>query len=725
MSMESSIDPQLIEQTKKQIRELVNEITQLSKSDIAPAEFYSEFLTRIITALAAVGGAIWTLNEGNRLTLQSQVNFAQTNLRDDKDALQQHTRLIQKVIQSKEGALTLPNSSQASGESDGEVGNPTPFLLVMGPLVTDLETVGVVEVFQRPDTPINTQKGYLRFVTQMCDIAVEYIKNKQLRSFSDRQLLWNQLEEFTQLIHTSLDPCQAAYTIANEGRRLIECDRLSVAIQKGRKARIVAISGQDIIDKRSNTVRLLGNLATAVTAVEEPIWYMGDTTDFAPQVEDALQEYVDESHSKMVAVLPLIPEVSEDEISDDPKKRDKPPGPIGALIVELIENSRPGEQLRQRTEVVARHSVKALGNALEHESLFLMPLWRAIGKMSWIVKARTLPKTVLIAIAILIALIAICIVPADFELEATGTLEPVERREVYAEIDGDIEAVMVQHGQTVQQGDKLARLRNIELQVSQVELTGKIDSTRQTIMAKQRTLQEDRNLTVVERNRIMGEILELQKQLISYYTQMKHYEEKLKELDVCAVTNGVITTWDVQRSLTGRPVQRGQILMSIAQPNGPWELKLDIPERRIGQILRAEKEYRKNEELSEKQKAKDAKGTNGSLAQKEPAKDGEKAEQGDETKTLVGTLPVTYILASDPSVELQGKLREIHLIAEIRGESGNTVHLKVNINKEDIKNPNIGANVTAKVKCGTRPIGYVWLHDAIAFFYSKIWFRWF
>ncbi|MCL2348530.1 MAG: hypothetical protein FWC50_09765, partial [Planctomycetaceae bacterium] len=63
MSTEQSVDAQLIEQTKQQIRALVNEITQLSKSDIAPEEFHGEFLPRVISALAAVGGALWTLDD--------------------------------------------------------------------------------------------------------------------------------------------------------------------------------------------------------------------------------------------------------------------------------------------------------------------------------------------------------------------------------------------------------------------------------------------------------------------------------------------------------------------------------------------------------------------------------------------------------------------------------------------------------------------------------------
>ena len=139
----------------------------------------------------------------------------------------------------------------------------------------------------------------------MCELAADFLKSHQLRHFSDRQVLWTQLEDFTRMIHASLDPRETAYTIANEGRRLIECDRLSVAIRKGNRCKIEAISGQDVFDKRSNVVRLLGRLATAVTATGDAVWYSGDTQDLAPQVEKAVEEYVDEAHSKTVAILPL------------------------------------------------------------------------------------------------------------------------------------------------------------------------------------------------------------------------------------------------------------------------------------------------------------------------------------------------------------------------------------------------------------------------------------
>ena len=51
----------------------------------------------------------------------------------------------------------------------------------------------------------------------------------------------------------------------------------------------------------------------------------------------------------------------------------------------------------QRVDVVCKHSSTALANAMEHQNLFLMPLWRAMGKTRWVMQARTLPKTISIA----------------------------------------------------------------------------------------------------------------------------------------------------------------------------------------------------------------------------------------------------------------------------------------------------------------------------------------
>ncbi len=682
MSSDQSLDPQLVEQTRQQIRSLMLEISQLSKENLSPEEFYSGFLTRILSALAAVGGAIWTLNHEGRLALQYQINLQDAKLRDSEETEKQHGRLLYKVVQDGEATLSPPRSSY--GEEGA--GNPSDFLLVFGILKTDLETVGVVEIFQRPDATTEAQKGYLRFLAQMCELAADFLRNHQLRHFADRQSLWTQLEDFTRRIHSSLHPRETAYTVANEGRRLIECDRLSVAIQHGRKSRIEAISGQDVFDKRSNLVRLMNRLATAVSATGDPIWYSGDVTDLAPQVEEALQEYVDEAHSKTVAVLPLKKPVPiEAESVEDENEPDKRPV-IAALIVEQIEDSRVPTSMVQRVDVVSQHAAAAMSNALEHQGILLMPLWRALGKTRVIVEARNLPKTISIGAAVIAVVAALIFYPAPFKLEAKGTLEPVVRREVFAGIDGVVDSLKVEHGSKVAQNQLLVMLRNNDLEIAKSETIGQITTTEKQINSLTRQQADTNKITREEAIRIDGQIAEAKAKRDSLRSKLELLESKQRDLFVKSPIDGVVVTWDLYKRLISRPVQRGQILMRVADPSGDWQLELNMPEQYMGHVMTQRKKIPENEPQN-----------------------------------------VNYILATEPGKTRVGEIKEVHRSAEIHGEEGNTVQIFVKIDKTEIDPTALrpGATVTAKVDCGRRALGYVLLHDVIAFIQSRILFRYF
>jgi len=682
MSTAQSIAPQLIEQTKQQIRALVDEIAQLSKSQHSPQEFYGEFLPRIVAALAAAGGAVWTTNDEGRLALQYQVNLNDTKLRESEENQRRHGRLLQRVLTSGEGMLVGPQSGAEEGE---EGANPTDFLLVLGALKADMTVLGVVEIFQRPDTGASTQKGYLRFLLQMCDLAGNFLKTHQLRRFSDRQLMWTQLEEFARNVHSSLDPRQTAFTIANEGRRLIDCDRVTVALRRGRKCYVEAISGQDLFDKRSNMVRLLNRLTTEVVAAGEPLWYTGDTTNLAPQVEDELQEYVDETHTKMVAVLPLQREV---EAEDETENRDEDREPaFAALVIEQIEDSRVSETTIQRVDVLARHSTTALANAMEHNNLFLMPVWRTLGKAKWVLRARTLPKVAAAAIAVLALVLVLVLVPYDFDLQAKGTLEPIDRRDVFAGIDGVVTELLVTHGDEVAAGQKLAKLRNTELEVEINDVTGQRAALLKRSRATERTMLEGENrLSTEERNRLAGELMEVRQRLQTLDARFALAMKKQEELTILSPMKGRVVTWDLENRLMQRPVQRGQVLLRVAAPEGPWQLELRMPEDRMGHVVSAERE----------------------LWQVDPK----------------ANLSVEYILASEPGVSRYGQVREVHLSAEVRDEEGSSVLIKVSVDKEDLPQLRPGTTVTAKVHCGRRSIGYVLLHDVIAFIHSRVLFPW-
>jgi multidrug efflux pump subunit AcrA (membrane-fusion protein) len=683
-SEQSSVNAETIEQTKQQIRSLVSEISQLSKSDMGAEEYYAAFLQRVVSALAAVGGAIWLVEEGRRLQLAYQINLSQTLLDSSSDDAARHLRLLNQVITTGDGNLFPPLSGAMDEEAGG---NPTRYLIVLSPLSNDGKVEGIIEIFQRPDSPPATQRGYLRFMEQMSELAGEWFKTQKLRQFSDKTSLWAQADQFSRQIHESLELRETAYAVANEGRRLIGCDRVSVAINHGRKCKIEAVSGQDTMENRSNIVTALSNLSTRVVATGEPLFYEGSTEDLPPQIEDAIEHYVDESYAKSITVLPLrrpasLADAHQASTGHVERDTDNQGEVIGALIVEQIETELPRNIIAPRMDLVYEHSALALTNSLDHSRLFMMPVWRTLGKAAWVVKARTLPKTLTIAGLILLAFCILTFVKKDFYLKAKGSLEPSVKQDVFVAVSGIVTKVHVEDQQTVKKGDPIVTLENKDLEVQFQEVLGQIQTTREQLFAANDALSRgaNANLSEDEKVRLGGQMKELKARIDSLELQRGLLRKKNEMLNIKAPIAGqVMLSWDVEESLMNRTVEPGQVLMTIADPSGEWELELYMKETRVGKIDIARQDIKSE-------------------------------------------LEVKYVLATNPGDEYEGTVEGVEDITQMHDEEGHTVRIRVGINQSDISDPRPGTTVRGKVLCGRAAIGYTWFHEAFEWVQANVLF---
>jgi multidrug efflux pump subunit AcrA (membrane-fusion protein) len=311
-----------------------------------------------------------------------------------------------------------------------------------------------------------------------------------------------------------------------------------------------------------------------------------------------------------------------------------------------------------------------------------MPVWRALGKTKVVLRARTLPKVIAISVGVVFAILFMIFFPANFTLQAKGTIEPVDRWDVYARIDGVVNELYVKHGELVKPDQLLAKLRNTELEVALQEVTGKLATVRQRTLSLEREVLDGKDrMTPEERSRILGQLMEGRQELNSLNAQHTLYTKKKEDLLVKSPAKGRVVTWDLNNRLIERPIQRGQVLMRVADTDADWQLELRMPEDRMGHIAKAQHQI------------------------------------GD-------ALPVTYILATEPGSQREGTVKEVHLSAEVREEEGSSVLMKVKIDKDELGALRPGMNVTAKVYCGRRSIGYVWFHDLFAFIQSRVIFPW-
>ena len=672
--MSSTPTEESVERTKQQIRSLVNEISELSKSDIEAGEFYPSILQKIVAALAAVGGAIWLLDQDGAMRLSYQIQIDPSLTDGNNDDAVRHGRLLGRVMSQGRAELIPPHSSFGDQH---EFANPTQYLLVMTPLMGSKQPAGVMEIFQRGDSQPDVHRGYLRFIEHMGKIIGEWLKGQSLQKVSDRHGLLQSADQFARHVHDNLDLRDTAYTIANEGRRLIECDRVSVAIAKGRTARIKAISGQDTIENRSNIVSALNKLATRVIRSGEPLWYDGTTEDLPPQIEEAVEDYVDQSHGRTIAVLPIYrPEktIEGDVLTArnvSPESRHRGPA-IGALIVEQIETQLERSTLQGRVDLVYEHSCRALSNSMAHSNLFLMPVWKFLDRATWMFRGSTLPKTLAVLGLLTIAAIAAFIVQIDFDLKGNGQLQPVAQKDIFAHVDGEIQEVLVVQGMEVQAGQPVVTMKNRDLEVEILNINGQAAQAASRLNSIRYQINK-RAGTETDRLQLESEQAEVEQQLVNYANQLRVLRQKEAALIRVSPISGVVTTWDVEKKLAARPVVTGQLLMNVADFTKPWEVEVFMPEKRMKHLDAAFKEA----------------GT--------------------------GVLPCEFILKTDPENKRTGKLYEasVHQRAEVHGEDGVAVKLRVVPDSMEGISLRPGAEVIADIKCGKASFAWVWLYQPI------------
>ncbi len=239
---------------------------------------------------------------------------------------------------------------------------------------------------------------------------------------------------------------------------------------------------------------------------------------------------------------------------------------MGALIVEQIEDNRVAPAMAQRIEVVCRHSSVALANAMEHQSLFLMPLWRAIGKSRFIVQARTLPKTIMIAVAVVAVIVALFLCAGRLRLALPRERwSRSMRHDIFAGIDGEVyefgkDADDRQADRTRllgQEGPTLAEAPQSHLEGANGRDRRPGDHRNSNTSNDLRhELSGSDPVKPDERARLEGQLAEAEQKLISLEAQAEIQRSKVADLEVYSPIDGQIVTWDLKNRLEGRPVQK-------------------------------------------------------------------------------------------------------------------------------------------------------------------------
>jgi hypothetical protein len=693
---EPQIDLAQLEETRKRINLLVAQIARDSESDMAPGDYYGQFLQRVLDAVAAPAGAVWIRTPQGHLQLQFHIKLNQVGLDKSETDRQTHDELLRMAAQTARPQMVPPHSGTGAAE-DGKPapGNPTDYMILLAPILVDKQVAGLVEVWQDADRNPQAQEGFLRFITQMAGLASTYTRNHQLRQMVGQQALWTQLEAFARQIHGSLNPMEVGYHVANEGRRLIECDRVSVALRRGKKPRIEAISGADVVEKRSNLVRLMAALFDKVLKWGEKLIYEGKKDDsLPPDVLNALDNYLAESNSKLLVILPL---------KDEREKESKKP-PRSGLMMECFDPSATPEQLIARLEVVGRHATSALYNASEYRRIPMRWVWMPLAKVQEGLggKTRAIALAVAAAVALLVAVLVF--VPYPLKMDAKGQLLPVERRYVYSPKLASVVEFKVIPGQKVSVDDDLAEMFDQELAEKLIHLEGEEHASLLNLHAIDQQIQNARPEErykytadkVVEQNTLalkQKELAEIRERTHSVPGKEGYF--LLKAPMSGTVLGSPLTTGSFRDELTHREMKPSEPILRIGNKDSRWEIELKIPQKHIGQVLAAYKTEDPNEEL-----------------------DVDLILRSAPTKTFKARLPRKRIGGEATPNRDDNNESEPVVVAYGLIDSDNIPMASRLPHDENFLVT--GTEIVAKIRCGNRPMGYSLFYGVWEFFYEKV-----
>jgi multidrug efflux pump subunit AcrA (membrane-fusion protein) len=625
----------------------IDEIAGLAQADSTECAFYTAVLARLAPATGAVAATYWRLQARRWI---AEYSSGATEL----DA----------VAAQHLGSVSQPSTRPVSIDG-GE-------LLIVAAPIDDAAAERALSVILPAKRSPEQEQGAVRFLAIVADLAAAFHRQQRLRELERFQQQAALYDRFAQLVHSELRLGPTVYAIVNDGRRIVDAERLTVLVRRGAKWSVAAVSGQAVVQRASTTVRLLEQLARPALVAGEAIELPGDGS--SPQTDAAWQSYVDESSARTLRIQPLFAAPQSSLSNDDSQPQ---PELVGGLVAEWFKSAPPAPSSASSLAAIANHAGPALANALSYERIPLASIWSSGGFPT----SRLLKLLAAVAIVIVIGA-AMLLVETDFTLTAEGQLQPQARRHVFAHADGVVTELLVADGDRVEAGGVLLTLQDEQLDYRIQEINGQLLTNAkklESVKAMRVATSGDSAATAALKDQYAADEQELNAAIAGLREQLKLLQRRRERLAIRSPIKGEAITLELRERLNSRPVQRGQLLMTIARLDGPWVLKLTLPDQRAGHLYEA---------------------------------------FGDSSE-----LTVDFVVLTDPDVRQTGTLKTIARSTRVDPRLGHGVPLVVEIDKTALPTLQPGATVIARIHCGRRSVGYVWLREAIEFVQSRVLFR--
>ena len=407
------------------------------------------------------------------------------------------------------------------------------------------------------------------------EIAFQIRIFEQRRAADNNQRNQQELLKVTQMVKNlglaeDLDTLISVYV--NDLISICKAGRISFVMPNGE---VKAISSVSSFSSKTNINRSLSKLGKMTAAARQCMTWPSPSVDQnSNRLIAKVTPYLENLECEFCLLLPMTSEDSQNT--------------IGALIIEYFSEKDATEFVDQKMiiEDCLSFSVPVVERFF---CLYQIPGIQWLDKFFNAIQTRPLRllTRVIGLSAVLFAVITgLFFWNLPFELRSEGRLQPIHERHVFAPENGNVIKLHVQEGSQVSSESLVAELESSDIDEKMVELAGELSEIRQRL--------KDLELADIDiespdpqaaQAKIATDIEILKIRKSTAEKSYQEYANRKKALQVFSPLSGHVVTPNLQQRIAERPLNRGDVMMTVADLDGQWELELLIPDRKIDYLI--------------------------------------------------------------------------------------------------------------------------------------------
>jgi RND family efflux transporter MFP subunit len=501
------------------------------------AEFCASWLTILCAQIKHVNAGLLLLGPDKELGYAPIAMWPDTS-RD----LKYLTPAAERTLQDKRGiVLAADGTSPPARDQRAYVGYP---IEVGG----TLHGAVVLDLAPAPDLDLQRALRLLHWASAwLLDLFRQ-------RALAEQEARLSRVSLVMDLAATALQERRLAgssLAVVNEMATRLQCDRVSIGIERSGTVEVKAISRIAVFDARMNLVRLIGSAMDEVLDLDTAIVHPSQDVDEVGAIAHA--ELAHELNDVAICSVPLLEnghaigvltlERSTGEVFDDATV--ELCKTVGAMLGPMVQLKRDNEKgLLRRIGGAAHEGTKALFGPRH-------------------------PGVKLIALVIAVVVAVLSLATGQYRVSAKAIVEGTVQRAAVAPFDGYIAQSFVHAGDVVHKGEMMARLDDRDLKLEE----GRFESQREELRSKHRE-------ALASQDR--AEMVVIAAQISQVEAQLALVEDKLTRATLRAPFDGVIVSGDL-RQLLGTPVEQGKELFKIS-PLNAYRVILQVDERDIAHV---------------------------------------------------------------------------------------------------------------------------------------------